>query len=372
MPFRTRIPRTGSRTRVPVLRRTTLRARTPLYGLLLAALLTLGQLVGPVGTGTARAADNGSWGVFPTPGAGRSTAERAYFFHQGEAGSTVTDSVTVSNTSEAPITFRIFATDAVNTPDGGAFALLPVETRPTGLGTWITLPEEVTGRTVTVPAKGRTEVPFTVTVPEDASPGDHVGGIVALNTEVEGIKKEGKVQVGVRRSVGARIYFRVPGPLTAAVGVEDVRITREAPLLPWTSRAPATVTYTLVNRGNVVLDPRIAVRAQGVFGRTLLDRPAKDLRLSLLPGHAVRLTETWADAPQLGRVTLRLTATSEGHPDLRESGTAGFWAVPWPALGVLLLLLGTAIGAWSLKLRRLRQDRAPDGTGAEPELLSAP
>jgi hypothetical protein len=342
------------------------RTRTSLYGLLLGALLSAGTLAAPTG---AAAADNGTWGVFPTPAAGRAATDRAYFFHTGAAGSTVTDSVTLSNTSARALTFRVFATDAVNTPVGGAFALLPVETRPRALGTWVGLPAEVAGGTVTVPAKGRKDIPFTVKVPEDAAPGDHVGGIVALNTAVEGVKKDGKVQVGVRRSVGARLYFRVPGPVTPALGVEEVRVTRGAPLLPWTRPARATVSYTLVNRGNVVLSPEVSVRAEGLFGRRVLDRGTKDLRLVLLPGQRVELTEPWPAAPQLDRVSVEVTASAAAYPDLRETGRTGFLAVPWAALGVLLVLLGAAAAARAVRRRRRRDPAA--ATAPERDLAQA-
>ncbi|GAA0283632.1 hypothetical protein GCM10010302_22070 [Streptomyces polychromogenes] len=301
------------------------------------------------------AADNGTWGVFPTPPAGAAMTDRAYFFHQGPAGAAVTDSVTILNSSGRELTFRVFATDAMNTPSGGAFALLPAETKPRDVGAWIALGPEAAG-TVTVPPKGRKDIPFTVRVPQDASPGDHVGGIVAQNTEIEGIQREGKVQVGVKRQVGARLYLRVPGPLTPAVSVEDVRVSRGAPLLPWTKDAHATITYTLVNRGNAVLEPKVAVSARGLFGRRVLDLPARAPRQALLPGQRIVLTEPWPDSPQLDRVNVKVTVSAPAYPDVgSEAGTA-FLAVPWPALGALLLLVGAGV-AVLVALRRRRVAR---------------
>ncbi|MGW9068162.1 WxL protein peptidoglycan domain-containing protein [Streptomyces yangpuensis] len=328
------------------------RIRTALYGLLLGLFLGLLLMgAGLLPAGPARAADNGTWGVFPTPAAGAAMTDRAYFFHQGAAGSTLSDSVTVLNSSDRELTFQVFATDAVNTPAGGAFALLPVETKPKDVGAWITLAPE-TASTVTVPAKGRKDIPFTVTVPPDATPGDHVGGIVALGTAVEGVQQDGKVQVGVKRSVGARLYFRVPGPVTPGLSVEDVRVSRSAPLLPWVKDARATVRYALVNRGNVVVEPKVAVSAEGLFGRRVLDRPERELKLSLLPGQRIELTEPWPDAPQSDRVTVRITAGAAAHPDLVSRSGTDFVAVPWPAVGLLLVLTGAGVTLWVLRRRR--------------------
>ncbi|MCJ1677254.1 DUF916 domain-containing protein [Streptomyces sp. APSN-46.1] len=331
-----------------------MRTRTSLYGLLLGLLL-LGSGLLPAATATA--ADNGTWGVFPTPPAGAAMTDRAYFFHQGAAGTTVTDSATILNSSDTELTFQVFATDAVNTRAGGAFALLPVETKPKDAGAWITLVPEAAeaaeaASTVTVPPKGRKDISFTVKVPEDATPGDHVGGIVALNTVVEGVQKDGKVQVGVKRQVGARLYFRVPGPLTPGLSVEDVKVSRSAPLVPWVKDAHATISYTLVNRGNVVVDPKVAVSAEGLFGREVLDRPARELKLTLLPGQRIELTEPWPDAPQLDRVTVNVAAGSATYPDLASESEAAFIAVPWPAAGAALLLTGAGIAVRVLRRRR--------------------
>ncbi|PJN16869.1 DUF916 domain-containing protein [Streptomyces sp. CB02120-2] len=334
-----------------------MRTRTSLYGLLLGFLL-LGS--GLLQSAPATAADNGTWGVFPTPPAGAAMTDRAYFFHQGAAGTTVGDSATILNSSDREMTFQVFATDATNTRAGGAFALFPVETKPRDVGTWIALaPEAAT--TVTVPPKGRKDIPFTVKVPEDATPGDHVGGIVAVNTTVEGVQKDGKVQVGVRRQVGARLYFRVPGPLTPGLSVENVRVSRSAPVVPWVKDARATVSYTLVNLGNVVVEPKVAVSAEGLFGREVLAKPARELKLVLLPGQRIELTEPWPDAPQLDRVSVKVAAGAAAYPDLAaESGTT-FTAVPWPAAGTVLLLAGAGIGFLVLRRRR----RVP-GERAEP------
>lgn len=182
-----------------------------------------------------------------------------------------------------------------------------------------------------------------------------------MNTAVEGVQKDGKVQVGVRRQVGARLYFRVPGPLTPGLSVENVRVSRSAPVVPWVKDARATVSYTLVNLGNVVVEPKVTVSAEGLFGREVLARPARELKLVLLPGQRIELTEPWPDAPQLDRVSVKVTAGAAAYPDLAaESGTT-FTAVPWPAAGTVLLLAGAGIAFLVLRRRRL----AP-GERAEP------
>lgn len=357
------------------------RARATVY----AALLTVAALLGP-GTAPATAAtataprtaprtapqaDNGRWSVFPAPAAGKkdkspTAQERSFFTLEGAPGTVLKDKVSVSNLSAGPMTFTLYGADAYNTPRDGGFAVRGTDEKMTGLGAWVTLARS----TIRIPARTRADIPFTITIPQGATPGDHPGAIVALDTQVD--KAKGDVAVGVRRAVGARVYLKVSGPTLPSLSVEHIAVSHGQPLIPGTGDSTATIRYTLVNRGNVTLTPRVAFTAKGLFGRTLLDRAARTLPLELLPGQSVELTEKWTGAPQLDRVTFRVHATSP-RGNLSESGSATFVAVAWLPLGVVLLLLA-GLGWWlTRRTRRIRRDRraghggrpAPPAAGAE-------
>lgn len=303
---------------------------------LIVALLVL--LLGA--PGTAHAAENGEWAVFP---AASQLGSRPYFYLSADAGSAVTDKVTVSNKTAAPLTFRLYGADAYNTERDGGFAVRTRGEKQTGAGAWIRLAND----RVTVPARSRVTVPFTLTVPADAEPGDHPGAVVALDERIAS-GGDGSVAVGVQRAVGARVYLRVNGPTVPALSVENVTLAQDRPLVPGTRESSALVSYTLHNRGNVTLNPRVALRAEGVFGRTLLDRNLAKIPSELLPRQKIRLTERWADAPQFDWGQVTLTATAK---DVRESAHASFLALPW-LVGVVLLTLGSGAGGWWLLRRR--------------------
>ncbi|WP_416973351.1 WxL protein peptidoglycan domain-containing protein [Streptomyces sp. 4F14] len=308
-----------------------------LFGLVPVLLLLL--LPAP-----ARAADNGSWSVYP---ASTAVAARPYFFVSADPGHTVRDKVVVANKTDQPMKFRLYAADAYNTARDGGFAVKSVGEKMLGVGAWARLPESA----VTVPARGTVTVPFTIQVPEGAEPGDHPGAIVALDEKVQ--KGGGGVALGVQRAVGARVYLQVTGPSLPALAVEDVRIDQDRPLVPGFGDSTATVSYTLHNTGNVTLDPRVRLKATGLFGRTLLNRELTKVPAELLPGQSVRLTERWGHAPQLDRGKVTLTASATGT---EEKGSTSFLAVPWAAAGVLV---GVAVGAGVLlKWRRSRPQGA--------------
>ncbi|MFJ2772208.1 hypothetical protein [Streptomyces sp. NPDC087300] len=276
-------------------------------------------------------ADGGgsAWSVAPAAGGGTRPAKdgRPYFYAEGTPGTVLQDIVTVTNPGPEPRTVSLRGADAANT-GSGAFSVTPAKGRPKDSGAWITFAK----RQVKVPPRTRAEVPFTVTVPTGALPGDHPGAIVAS---------------GGGRTVGVRLHLRVGGPTLAALTVERVKVDKDA----------GRITYDLVNRGNTVLTPKLAVHAEGVFG-TLLDRAPRTLPVELLPGRRVSLTEPWPDAPALDSVDVRLTATAPGGARAEASGSARF--VPWSAVaGGTALLLALAGGAFPLVRRRRRDPDEP-------------
>ncbi|WP_351236991.1 DUF916 domain-containing protein [Streptomyces sp. NPDC002133] len=306
---------------------------------LLLALTAL--LYGAPGT---HAADNGEWSVEPAASA---LGSRPYFYLFATPGTTLTDRVTVSNKTAAPLTFRLYAADAYNTERDGGFAVRTRKERQHGVGAWAK-PER---DRVTVPARSSVTVPYTLTVPETAEPGDHPGAVVALDERVAAGSGE-SVAVGIQRAVGARIYLRVNGPTMAALSVEDVRYAPDRPLVPGTGESSALISYTLHNRGNVTLNPKVALRAEGLFGRTLLARDLPKIPSELLPRQKIRLTERWAGAPQLDWGEVTLTASAR---DVRESSAVSFFALPWLVAGVL-----SAAGAGTAVWLRVRHRRVRD------------
>ncbi|MGW3581509.1 COG1470 family protein [Streptomyces rubiginosohelvolus] len=230
---------------------------------------------------------------------------RPYVYLEGTPGTVLQDRLTVTNSGRAPLTVRLRG-------DGRA-------------GGWIRFAED----TVTVPARTRADVPLALTVPHNAVPGDSSGEAVATGGGEE-------IRVPVR--------VRTVGPTLAALGVEDVQVSG------------GTIRYALVNRGNAMLRPRLAVRAEGVFG-TLLDRPERPLPLELAPGRRVERTEPWPDAPALDAVTVRLRVTASGGARDEAEASATYLPVA-PAVGGGLLVLGGLAALASGAHRRRRTGRA--------------
>jgi hypothetical protein len=89
--------------------------------------------------GTAGAASNGQWSVFPADGAGG--ARRLDFEPDLVAGHALDDWLVVTNQTDEPKHFAVYAADAF-TPGGGGFAIAAPGAPKTAMGAWIGLPFE--------------------------------------------------------------------------------------------------------------------------------------------------------------------------------------------------------------------------------------
>ncbi|MFG2052341.1 WxL protein peptidoglycan domain-containing protein [Micromonospora sp. NPDC048935] len=313
---------------------------------LLAAVAAVG-----VGAGPALAADgNVAWTV-RTASNGYGEARSSYSYNVNPGGS-VEDAMVVANRGKAPLTLSVYAADGFTT-DAGQLDLLTRDARSVAIGAWA---KPKAGSVVIQP--GRTaQVPFTVSVPDNATPGDYVGGILTTLTQAD--QAEG---VNVDRRLGIRIKLRVGGELKPNLAIEDVHVTYAGPSNPF-GKGDATVTYKIHNVGNAALSGQQAVSVSGPFG--VLRVRAKDVAAppELLPGESWDVTVPIAGvAPAVAlaaTVTLTplLTDASGSTTSLKPiQVTAHGWALPWPLVLVLVVLIAVLVGAY-LYRRRTRTRR---------------
>ncbi|WP_405915049.1 WxL protein peptidoglycan domain-containing protein [Streptomyces sp. NBC_00728] len=309
---------------------------------LLTVLLVL--LVCPT---PAAAAGSGpsAWSVRPA-GAVTDGVRRSAFSLDAAPGSTIKDAVVISNLSEVPLSFQVYGTDAYNTPRDGALAYREAGQAQQGVGRWVKLRTNA----LVIPAGRGAEIPFTLTVPPDATPGAHVGGIVALDNAVEQAGRDNGVDLGIQRAIAVRVQLTVGGPLTPGVGVRDVRLAHRPAGVPFRS-GRATLRYTVVNTGNTVIQPSARPRATGLFGRTL--KTFRTTRLPvLLPGQSTVITAVWDGAPPLDYVHASVRVSAQGMP--AASAETGSVLLSWTTVAVLLALLALLALALSQVRRRRR------------------
>ncbi len=292
-----------------------------------------------------------SWALSPTGTDPNDPSSRPTFSYELAPGASVSDSVSVWNFGDVTLTFRVYATDAFNNQTG-QFTLFPGDTAPRDVGSWIKLQTN----NIAVAPKQRVDIPMTITVPNDATPGDHAGAVIA-SSPTPTLNAQGQ-KITVDRRVGSRVYTRVAGPVNPELVVENLSTKYHGIFNPFSGSTD--VEYTVRNPGNVRLGAHQTLVIKDPLGRTIATRRLEDLA-ELLPDNAVTITAKLTGI----EAALRLTAEVQLDPfrpqgvseRLPESiaATGHAWAIPW----TLLLVAALAFLLWRISKRWRDRQHGP-------------
>lgn len=280
-------------------------------------------------------------------------ADRQNYSYTLNPGGKLEDSLVVVNHGAAPIQLDVYAADGFTT-ESGQLDLLAKDERSTGVGAW--LHAGVDG--VTIKPGKSANVPFEITLPDNATPGDYMGGIITSLTTPDAVER-----INVDQRLAIRVRLRVGGELSPGLEVEDLHVDYSGTANPF-GKGDATISYTVHNTGNAILTARQAASVSGPFG--LFETKAEPIADSpeLLPG------ETWdVTVPVPGAApAVRLTAKVELTPLLKDAAgsvkplavgeaTSHTWTIPWALLLLLVVLVALLIFAVRVSRRRRRDAR---------------
>lgn len=311
----------------------------------LATLALAGVLVAlPVASAHADDTD----GISGAPSSETESDGRTRFSYSVEPGQQVTDNYVVKNTGTTTRTLKVFATDAYNTEDG-SYGLLDTDAVPTDGGSWITFDGGATSLDIPLDPGASQVIPFTVTVPADAAPGDHASGMVISSTATDG-------QILVDRRVATRLYIRVPGDLQPGLTISSIAADYQGEFNPFTGQT--NVTFTVQNTGNVALGATMVAGVNTYFGIGAGEQTRQDLA-EMLPGATRTITMTVSGIGQLGYlnpyVSLQPTVDSDAldpGPLAQVNRDTITFAIPW----LLLVVIVLGLGIWGFLVLRRRRD----------------
>jgi hypothetical protein len=289
--------------------------------------------------------------------------DRPYLRYSAAPGSVIYDHVALLNQAGTPIDLQLYSGDVIMAGAGG-LAVPARGEKSTDAGSWITL--DAGGPQAHVPAQttagvGYTVLPFSITIPANAQPGDHVGGIVGSLVAV-GQAGQNTPSIDLEQRVVARVYIRVAGPLKPGLVVTDVTASfRPGSLF---GAGAIHVEYTLRNSGNVRMAVTPAVQVAGPFG-LLAHTTAGDRVDELLPGGQAKVSTSVSGVWPLGLETVTVLATglpsatgeNPGVGTVRAS--THVWALSWLVGFLLALVLGLGV---LREVRRRRRGRAGGAT----------
>ncbi|PPF85392.1 hypothetical protein C5E07_06875 [Pseudoclavibacter sp. RFBJ3] len=334
-----------------------LRTRATASVVLATSLLALLSFVAP----TAAQADTTqppAWSIDTVDGDRGSG--RPNFTYDVNPGDVIADSMTVTNTGPGALELTIYAADAFTTATG-AVDILENGEPSVDAGTWVA----PGAGSVSLEPGASIDVPFTLTVPADATPGDHSAAIVASLLPADSTD-----QVKVERRLGLRIDMRVSGELAPTAEIRSLATDWGAAGVNPFGGGTTTVSYELVNTGNVRLSSLEDLRLSGIGGAAGVAMTGGEIP-ELLPGSAVTITReitTGAIGPLTGALTVYLQPVG-AFTDVPVAVTADLsaFALPWSLviLGVLLLVAAAGIVFWFWFWRRRRLDLLMAGYDSE-------
>lgn len=298
--------------RTPALAR---RSAILLLALVSAVLGLLGSSAHP-----AAAADSTNYGI-------RSAESADHFRVELAPGAATKHTAIVSNRSSKKVTFKVYAADALTTKQGG-FALRSAAEPRTAVAKWAKLASE----TVTISAGSQKEVPFRLSIPATATPGDYAGAIILEAPPRRGrpgeVGDETAVQLNVVERVGVRVYVKVAGTARARLSAGRMNVEYKDSAIAFT--VPVT------NTGNVILQPVVTGKVRGRVGanKKLTFTPVEEL----LPGETVTVHATWRAAPRVIWGEVDATIEHAGGIERVQTALRRVPVIPMAIIGAVLLL----------------------------------
>lgn len=298
--------------------------------------------------------------------------QRALFSYDLEAGHQILDQLVVKNVGASSESFVVYGEDATNLPRTGGYGFQQrSQMHNTAVGTWLT----VGTPQFTVPPGMELVATFKLAIPANASPGDHVGGVVVEQVKAHPPQTQ-PVGVNVVLRTVIPMYVHVEGGSFPALTIENLTVFHQSPTFPYLQGSKVAVRFDLVNTGNEIINPKsVTVSIRGQLSGTIhkytavqageRQSGANPLPAQMLPGARLTLTEEWSGIPPFDPLSGHVSASAIDPGTTRAITTAAstpFWYFPW-ILVLLFLALVASVIALIVVRRRRRADsgRVPVG-----------
>ncbi len=307
----------------------------------------------------------GSGKVTFAAGPGNATSldsRNSFSYNRIAAGTVIQDFLGVSNFSDQPETFTLGSADAY-TNTGGVTTLKEDNQRSTDIGSWITFAHTQ----VTIPSHARLNEPITITVPSNAKPGDHQGGVFAEYRIGSG--SSGSNSFAQDHRVGVPVYISIPGAVVAKLGISSLTTSYNGTVNP-IGDGSTTVSYTVTNAGNVNLTGTQNIAITGLYGIPLASVKATKLP-ELLPGDSYQVKTSVPGVFALSWMTAKVTIQPiQTHPNsagpapkiAAATKSAGLWGTPVLLLVIIVAIVVGVVGGrfWFRRRQALAEDRLYD------------
>lgn len=242
------------------------------------------------------------------------------------AGATVNEKLTIVNDGETDYRFLLYARPFSVTSEQYDPNFTEVNER-TEAYQWV----QFERTDLSIKAGETIEVPYILTVPQNAAPGGHYAVLFA---ETQPPESEG-TQVARKKRVGSLLYITVNGDLKQSGSIESWKANF------WQKARPLNAEVRIKNDGNVHYQASVQATYSNIFGKARFHLNQEQL---ILPGTTRRVETPWQNAPYLG---IFKVSGQVNYLDKTEAlPTKWVILLPMPIIaGVGVIILLAAVGA---------------------------
>lgn len=247
---------------------------------------------------------------------------------RADPGQVLVREVKVTNVSDEDKEYYIYKRDIIGVEESGVPVFAEENTEKTGyeITEWIGF----AGETILVKAGETVVLPITITVPENASPGSHFGGVF-VSQEAPKLRQMG---AGVGYEVATIISIRISGEV-----VDDARIRSFSTDKLFYSAKNVSFLAKIENQGNILIRPRGPLQITSMFGGKPFVTTVNENLAGVFPGTVREIAFEWnEEGLGFGRYEAVLALSYDGDEGQKTiDATLVFWVFP---LNVLLPLIG--------------------------------
>jgi hypothetical protein len=186
--------------------------------------------------------------------------DQPYISETLDPGEETAVTVQLGNAGDETTQARTFVADAFTLVNGG-FGVKAEDAPKTGSTTWL----DYSSETLDLEPGDLVERTVTISVPDDAAPGEYIAGLVLQTAEPIPVADSTMFRQTIQKSIA--IFITVPGPKNPALEIGEASIDQR-------TRA-ASIQIEIDNPGNVLLKPAGTVTMTDAGGKQIVDAPVK-------------------------------------------------------------------------------------------------
>lgn len=246
-----------------------------------------------------------------------------------QPGSTYNDSLKVTNDSSESITLYPYIRDFEAQGEEGTARLVDPGTEKDGISAWLNMD---TSSLDFQPGETKA-IPFSIVVPENASPGGHYGAIVVgtrapdlkINTEDKG------AAIATAQEVASLILVQISGEMDVNADIREFKTDRSF----YNSPFQISFSTRIENKGNIHIKPRGEIKITDMFGKTVTTLDLNKQGSNVLPQTMRKFNNEWKEKGGYGRYKASLALSYGVSADNGGTGMQSlfsevtFWIIPW-------------------------------------------